>query len=275
MFSWQAPRNPSGKRAVHRPPWREGAFEQGHSIKKTGNAGGKRGQVGRAPAGKSGDGYVGHERPVASGFRQPVNTGTEAASHPDRAVVEAARFRDPELEGKSAVRRPCGIKDHEGVFRVKLTEEPDRKVKVLAADPARSRTVGENLWVPCFKGIEGAWGQEQGGKQPHWSSLRSCSRTPSAQETAASLTESRVPPNRQVPDVVRGPLHAAIHTVPTGFSRVPPEGPAIPVTETPQWVPNTSRTPRAMATATSPLTAPLALMSCSGTPRRRVFDALE
>ena len=45
-------------------------------------------------------------------------------------------------------------------------------------------------------------------------------------------------------------------TVPTGFSGVPPPGPATPVIPTPTSAPNRARAPSARATATSGLTAP-------------------
>src|SRR3984893_14473609 len=49
---------------------------------------------------------------------------------------------------------------------------------------------------------------------------------------------------------------AAIMTVPTGFSGVPPEGPAIPVTPTARSLPEMRRTLVAIASATGSLTAP-------------------
>src|SRR5207244_1264284 len=60
----------------------------------------------------------------------------------------------------------------------------------------------------------------------------------------------------------------ARYTRPTGFSFVPPVGPAMPVTARPRSAPLSSRTPSAMAWATSPLTAPFARMSASGTFNR-------
>lgn len=48
----------------------------------------------------------------------------------------------------------------------------------------------------------------------------------------------------------------AIQTVPTGFSGVPPPGPAIPVVATEKSVSSLSNTPAAIASAHSLLTAP-------------------
>ena len=58
----------------------------------------------------------------------------------------------------------------------------------------------------------------------------------------------------------------AIQTLPTGFSAVPPLGPATPVTDTPISVPSRTRAPRAICRATGSLTAPCSMMSESSTP---------
>ena len=50
-------------------------------------------------------------------------------------------------------------------------------------------------------------------------------------------------------------------TVPTGFSGVPPDGPAIPVTEIERSTPSRTRVPSAIARATSSLTAPCRAIS--------------
>ena len=66
----------------------------------------------------------------------------------------------------------------------------------------------------------------------------------------------------------RGPRSSAMPmcTRPTGFSGVPPPGPAIPVTPTPSVAPVRLRMPSASASATSELTAPFASISSGGTP---------
>ena len=51
-------------------------------------------------------------------------------------------------------------------------------------------------------------------------------------------------------------LAMASHTVPTGFSGVPPSGPAMPLTATARSTPIRSRAPLAIARTTSSLTAP-------------------
>ena len=49
-----------------------------------------------------------------------------------------------------------------------------------------------------------------------------------------------------------------MYTVPTGFSSVPPSGPAMPVMPIPKSAPDTRRTPRAISAAVSDDTAPCA-----------------
>jgi len=70
------------------------------------------------------------------------------------------------------------------------------------------------------------------------------------------------------------PCANAIHTVPTGFSSDPPSGPATPVVEIARSVPSRLRAPRAIATATSSLTAPTRASVSSGTSSRAVFTSL-
>src|SRR3954447_6480522 len=55
-------------------------------------------------------------------------------------------------------------------------------------------------------------------------------------------------------------------TVPTGFSGVPPPGPAIPVTPIPTSAPKRDRAPSASAAATCVLTAPYVASISDGTP---------
>ncbi|MEZ5420670.1 MAG: hypothetical protein R2708_25465 [Vicinamibacterales bacterium] len=77
-----------------------------------------------------------------------------------------------------------------------------------------------------------------------------------AAEAEKARMAPRSPPNLTVrtrtPD---GPLTAR-HTVPTGFSAVPPPGPATPVTATVTSTPARARRPSAIAAATASLTAP-------------------
>ena len=64
-------------------------------------------------------------------------------------------------------------------------------------------------------------------------------------------------------------------TSPTGFSALPPPGPAMPVTATLTLARDRARAPSAIARATSALTAPCRAISTAGTSIRSVFASLE
>ena len=67
--------------------------------------------------------------------------------------------------------------------------------------------------------------------------------------------------------VVMAPLmHQPNQTVPTGFSGLPPLGPATPVTATDTCALDLSTAPMAMAWATASLTAPCVAINSAGTP---------
>lgn len=66
----------------------------------------------------------------------------------------------------------------------------------------------------------------------------------------------------------------ATQTVPTGFSALPPPGPAIPVMLTPTSAPSRVRAPVAISRATASLTAPDAASVSGETPRAATFTAL-
>src|ERR1044072_5331964 len=66
---------------------------------------------------------------------------------------------------------------------------------------------------------------------------------------------------------------SAMKTVPTGFSSVPPPGPAIPVIDNPKSVPMRLRTPSAIASATGALTAPCSINNIGSTSNSFVFTS--
>ena len=66
----------------------------------------------------------------------------------------------------------------------------------------------------------------------------------------------------------------ANHTVPTGFSAVPPPGPATPVIATAVSAPKRLSAPAAIAWATSAETAPCAAISAASTPRSATLASL-
>ena len=76
---------------------------------------------------------------------------------------------------------------------------------------------------------------------------------------------------------MRSPDMAATekHTRPTGFSSVPPSGPAIPVIPIPKSAPKRPAAPKASASATSSETAPTRSIDPGSTPTRCDFASLE
>ncbi len=66
-----------------------------------------------------------------------------------------------------------------------------------------------------------------------------------------------------------------MYTSPTGFSAVPPPGPAMPVTETATSAPSRARAPAAIAAAVSAETAPCRRNRSAGTPSSRCFTSSE
>ena len=64
-------------------------------------------------------------------------------------------------------------------------------------------------------------------------------------------------------------------TVPTGFSSVPPSGPAIPVIATAVSASKRRSAPSAIASATGSDTAPWASISSGSTPSSSIFASLE
>jgi hypothetical protein len=84
-------------------------------------------------------------------------------------------------------------------------------------------------------------------------------------------------PGRRMPRVIVAPSRVITdqHTVPTGFSSVPPSGPAIPVIATAASAPKRSIAPAAIASATAPETAPCSSISAGSTPRSCCFASFE
>ncbi len=71
------------------------------------------------------------------------------------------------------------------------------------------------------------------------------------------------------------PDETETQTMPTGFSGVPPPGPAMPVMPTPTSAPNRPRAPSARATATSGETAPTRAINDSGTSASATLASFE
>ena len=73
---------------------------------------------------------------------------------------------------------------------------------------------------------------------------------------ARSITRARSPGKWKVAVAVPSGVAKAMQTVPTGFSGVPPEGPAMPDVATAQSAPSALRAPSAICRATGSETAP-------------------
>src|SRR5580658_5406861 len=82
----------------------------------------------------------------------------------------------------------------------------------------------------------------------------------------------RSPGNLRSATSVSSSLARAWKTSPTGFSAVPPVGPATPVIPTPRVAPVRRRIPSARAAATSLLTAPCFSIRSAGTSAKAVFN---
>src|SRR5690606_25423370 len=107
------------------------------------------------------------------------------------------------------------------------------------------------------------------------SSLSSMRRSSSSAATAErSRPSSRSPGTESRRASERVGVSAAMKTVPTGFSGVPPPGPATPLIATPHSAPVMRRMPEAMARTAGSLTAPSLSMRAASTPSRPVFTAL-
>ena len=83
---------------------------------------------------------------------------------------------------------------------------------------------------------------------------------------ARSMTRSRVPGKRYVLlHTVPSDLATAMHTVPTGFSSVPPPGPAMPLVAIEMSAPVARHAPKAICSTTGMLTAPLLMITSEST----------
>ena len=94
---------------------------------------------------------------------------------------------------------------------------------------------------------------------------------------ACAVATSARPPGRFTERVTGSTPGAQTlsHTSPTGFSSVPPPGPATPVTPTPTSAPGARGRRRASAARPLPETAPCASIISRGTPVCPIFTSLE
>src|SRR6185503_2740710 len=110
-------------------------------------------------------------------------------------------------------------------------------------------------------------------EQPHTCSI--LLTMSSAACDAWNFTCSRSPKKRNVRTRRSLSVTAATTTVPTGFSGVPPLGPAIPVTATPTLARAFALMPSAIASPTGSLTAPCSRMRSGGTSSSCVLASFE
>src|SRR5207253_228994 len=152
---------------------------------------------------------------------------------------------------------------------VNLADEAHREVHALGRNPSEACGRGSVFNTLPQLGAEFTYAPFQvaveldGNEEPHTTSMR---RTMSSAACDAwNLTCSRPPMNLNVRDRRAAAVTAAMATVPTGFSAVPPPGPAMPVTPTPTSTPARDRMPSAIACATNSLTAPCSAIFSAGT----------
>src|SRR6476646_11956682 len=91
-----------------------------------------------------------------------------------------------------------------------------------------------------------------------------------------SRVSDRLPGNNNVRVVVPPSLSFTLkQTVPTGFSALPPPGPAIPVIAIAVSAPNRLSAPAAIASATGSDTAPWVSIRCGSTPSSSLLASFE
>src|SRR4051794_31739220 len=153
---------------------------------------------------------------------------------------------------------------------VALAEERERHVQRLA----RHRPQRLVLRRPPDQRVDDGRRQLGGDEEPHPSSSRR--RRCSATTVERSRISARAPGSITLRVIRRSPVpETEIHTVPTGFSSVPPPGPATPVTPMPSDASSLERAPSASASATSCETAPTRSITASSTPASATLAWLE
>ena len=196
-------------------------------------------------------------------------------------TLRVSRHRRRELDGSRSAGDGSTQRGHD---RLELApgaaaEERERDVELLPRDDA---TPGEMLLAPARQDLERLRGELQSEEESqasiapdatrrgHTTSCRLCARTRRARCSDATValerTVSRSAGSENSPPRLLSGVETWKYTSPTGFVSVPPPGPATPVTAIPTSTPSSSRTPSAIAPATSADTAPCAASSDSGTP---------
>ncbi len=228
-------------------------------------------------------------------------------------LLDGARDRDEQrrlVDARDEHLRARGAR--EGVDAVRLRRDPRRAVvrtrraRASLRSARRSRRRGTSRWRASARASSSAApraaGRTRGASPAPLRARRATRRRSRTRRTPASRVRLRRVASRlrarfahqREPRVRRERLDhraspcgkrrcfttvpfgdvTARYTVPTGFSALPPLGPAMPVSESAMSAPETRLAPSAMAPRTSALTAPCPRSTSSSTPRRLRLGAV-
>src|SRR6185503_17184058 len=206
--------------------------------------------------------------------------------HPDAPRLAPARGleHDRLRPGRGGV--PQDAHDRVDLRCRAAAEERERDVQVLPRDDTAARQVRR---APGGEVVQRGGRKLECEEEPkaliasdatrgsHTSSCRLGVRTRrarcSAPTVARERTVSRSAGSENSPPRSASGVDTWKYTSPTGFSSVPPSGPATPVTATPTSTASRSLTPVAIASATSAETAPCASIRAAGTPSSAVLTS--
>ena len=153
-------------------------------------------------------------------------------------------------------------------------------------DPSRPKMLGLPPLEPVENGVGKPEGTEEtqlltaldATRRAHACVCRLCAKTRrsrcSADAAARRRTAARSPGSRSSIDSSAPGAAACRWTSPTGFSGVPPPGPATPVTDTPTSAPSASRTPCAMAAGRLGGNRPVTAQDLVGDSEQLPLDAV-
>src|SRR5436190_2513863 len=210
--------------------------------------------------------------------------------HPDapRLAVPANVEHGPRGADSRAAQTGCDVTEPP---RACVAEKRERDVDVLARHDPHVVDAGEDGPLPHGEPLENVVSDPQGAEQPdpfirneatregHAASSRLCVRRRRTRWRAATAARRRIAcrsawATKSTATESSG-LDACRNTRPTGFSALPPPGPAIPVAEIPTSALSRSRMPCAIASAASAETAPWSRSTAGETPSSRVLISSE
>src|SRR2546421_251683 len=201
--------------------------------------------------------------------------------HPDAPGLAVALRHQPDRASGSGGLAQCDEDRLELLHRA-VSEKGQRDVQVVPSDrPALRDVRGLPLLQRVECPIREAEAAEQAraftalhaSGQVHADSSRVCSKSRRRRWSAVMAARRRTEPRSpgKTKSALREPPGPSTcrKTRPTGFSSLPPSGPAMPVTATATSAPSRSRAPAAIAAAVSADTAPWRLSTSGGTPSSR------